>query len=300
MKVEIFHHQAVRDLAWALGSPPLMQLADTQVYWPTSRYYQQLYQQALPWLYEIDRHPEGLENQLDRQHDRRLGRYFETLWAYWLMHQKRYELVERNLQVVIDGKTLGEMDFILFDRQSRAFLHWELAIKFYLGRGDTFQMANWFGPACRDRLDKKVTHLQGRQSVLASTEPVRQWLAEKGIHIAASQVIMKGRLYYPLFMQPVRVMPRYSTTGHLYGVWMDWQDFCERANKDDLLTTGSREGWLASVSTDKNCKRMSVLQLIETLSRKDLRLPLHVNYSNNLFNKRKIFLVGQDWCNETT
>ena len=38
--------------------------------------------------------PSELEILLDSQKDRRLGKYFETLWFYWFSKNPRYEIIE--------------------------------------------------------------------------------------------------------------------------------------------------------------------------------------------------------------
>jgi len=196
-----FRHQCVRDLAWAIASPPLhsqvVSKAPQHCVWPTSQWYQQLYDESLPWLKKLDSDPSALEALIGKQRDRRLGKYFETLWFYWLKFSPRYEIVENNVQVIIDGETLGEIDFIVFDKITRQTIHWELAVKFYLGHGDTREMKNWHGLNLRDRLDIKVDHLLHKQSMISKDRRVKQWLHRHKIKIDQCAVILKGRLYYP-------------------------------------------------------------------------------------------------------
>jgi hypothetical protein len=128
-----FKHQSVRDLAWAISSPPLVLQPDQSCRWPDSRWYQCAYEESLPWFRKVDEDPSELEDMLDKQKDRRLGKVFETLWLYWFSHHPRYEVIENNLQIIVDGETLGEIDFIVFDKVSNQMVHWEVAVKFYLG-----------------------------------------------------------------------------------------------------------------------------------------------------------------------
>ena len=192
-----FRHQSVRDLAWAVSSAPLLSTDSYGCTWPQQQWYQQLYQQSFDWLKTVDDDPAELEALLGRQRDKRLGKYFETLWFYWLSHNPRYEVIANNLQIILEGKTLGEIDFILLDKDTGQTLHWELAVKFYLGTGDTRKMGNWFGPNTRDRLDIKVDHLMHKQSVITCNLEVQQWLQQQGIVIDQCAVVLKGRLYFP-------------------------------------------------------------------------------------------------------
>ena len=158
-----FKHQSVRDLAWAVSSPPLLSRISSACVWPDYQWYRQLNAEAQSWLTLVDADPAELDEMLAQQKDRRLGKYFETLWLYWLMRNERYQIIANNLQVIIDGRTLGEIDFIVFDKTTKQTMHWEMAIKFYLGMGDTREMCNWHGPNLRDRLDIKVQHLLQRR-----------------------------------------------------------------------------------------------------------------------------------------
>ena len=60
-----FNNQSVRDLAWAISSPPLVTNLSATCVWPGSEWFQQLYQESLPWLLTIDEHPAELEELLD-------------------------------------------------------------------------------------------------------------------------------------------------------------------------------------------------------------------------------------------
>lgn len=143
---EGFRHQIVRDLAWAIASPPLMILDDPGCRWYDDQWYQYQYSVSVPWLKALDRQPEQLQQRVDSLRDRRMGKYFETLWAFWLEQETRYEVIQQNLPLRGDGDTLGELDFLLLDKTTGKYLHWEMAVKFYLGVGDTRSQASWDGP----------------------------------------------------------------------------------------------------------------------------------------------------------
>ena len=191
-----FRNQAVRDLAWAISTPPIISSAVYPCRWPTSAWYQENYKDTLSWFRELDQDCSSLDSLLAQQKDRRLGKYFETLWFYWLSHHPRYDVLAHNLQIIIDGKTLGEIDFILFDKKNKKTLHWEMAVKFYLGIDDTRQMRNWHGPNLRDRLDLKVNHLLNKQSIVSKDNRIAEWLQKQGLVVDQCAVILKGRLYY--------------------------------------------------------------------------------------------------------
>ena len=192
-----YKHPAVRDLAWSLGSPPLLMRNDSAAHWPDPDWYEDILAGFHTHLLELDRSPGALLKQLARRHDRRLGACFERLWHYWLTHNPRYRLLAANLPVRAAGRTLGEFDLIVEDRDTGRTQHWEIALKFYLGQGDTADAANWWGPARRDRLDIKTRHLLHHQSRLSGLPQAQALLSARGLHIDETRVILKGRLFYP-------------------------------------------------------------------------------------------------------
>lgn len=299
-----FKHQSVRDLAWAISSPPLISQLSSNCIWPDKRWYQQLYEDALPWLNNVDHDPSELDELLARQKDRRLGKYFETLWLYWLKCNERYQIIEHNLQVIIDGRTLGEIDFIVFDKVERRTMHWEVAIKFYLGVGDTGEMSNWHGPNLRDRLDIKVQHLLHRQSRISNNQQVMQWLRHQGLVIDECAVILKGRLYYPsecfqhLDQQDpalFAISPSECCEELLYGCWFRESDFDRNFDSEQCFLPLINRGWLESISTGSVKKISTKNSIFENVSNNLVRYPLHVQLCNPCHSWDKVFIVGDDW-----
>ncbi len=213
-----YKNAEVRDLAWSLASPPLLQREDSGVRWPEDDWFEAIANQFHDGLAQLDADPQPLRAVLARRTDRRLGNYFEVLWRYWLDHNPRYRLLHANLPVHAGGKTLGEFDFIVEDQLTGEILHWELAVKFYLGSGDTGQPASWWGPGRRDRLDIKTGHLLHHQTQLSRHPEAQALLAEHGLRIDATWLIMKGRLFYPC--GETAAAPSGANPHHLRGFWV--------------------------------------------------------------------------------
>lgn len=180
---------AVRDLAWLLGSPPLLPApgpwpTDPGIDWPDDRYWQAQLALATPWLDALDRDPAALTDALAADRDHRLGRRAETLLACWLAwpDNPHYRLLARNLPIDREGRRFGEADFLVEHKPSGRLEHWELAVKFYLG----LEHDCWLGPGRRDRLDLKLARLATHQLRL----PLRPRPARR-------RCVLKGRLFRP-------------------------------------------------------------------------------------------------------
>ena len=300
-----FTQQSVRDLAWAISSPPLMSQISQQCVWPQRDWYRQLYIESLPWIKCLDNDSSELDELLAKQKDRRLGKYFETLWYFWLCNQSRYDIVENNVQINIDGETLGELDFILFDNKEKKTLHWELAVKFYLGVDDTREMYNWHGPNLRDRLDIKVEHLMHRQSVIGEDERVAQWLRQQGVHIDACAVVLKGRLYFPWLLNqkegPISTrLPSQCSEELSYGYWFKQCEFEEMFDDKQRFELLMNRGWLAKIPTDSTKVLYSKRDIYGALSKKVIRLPLHLKLCNPCRVGDRVFLVNDDWLHNNS
>lgn len=134
--------QAVRDLAFLLGSPsPWCDAADID---PARL----LGGQGWPQLLALDAAPQPLLDYLAAHPVRRLGFYAERLLAFWFDIAPHIEVVAANLAVRDGQHTVGEFDFLL--RVNGKPVHLEAASKFYLQLPEAG--GAWVGASLRDAL----------------------------------------------------------------------------------------------------------------------------------------------------
>lgn len=186
------HHNEVRDLAWAIGSPGLLPGLEQA---PDDGWYAALLQEYHPRLLELDRAPALLRRYCG--HCRRLGQYFETLWHFFLLDHPRFQVLGYNRQQVVAGRTLGAFDLLLWDSRYRRIEHWELAVKFYLITDMRAPQNSALGINPCDRLRRKLEHMQQHQLRLSHQPPVRRALMAEGLMPAHTRLVLKGRLFYP-------------------------------------------------------------------------------------------------------
>lgn len=299
-----FKHQSVRDLAWAISSPPIIAQPSGGCLWPQGQWFRQMYEEMLPWLNKLDQDPAELEELLAGQKDRRLGKHFETLWLYWLTYHPRYQVVENNVQLIIAGETLGELDLILFDKTTKKTMHWELAVKFYLGVEDTRDLRNWHGPNLNDHLEFKVHKLSDRQSLVSKDRRVAQWFKQQGLVIDECAVILKGRLYYPVasYQEAMAIQtdvllgsPAICAPEHLRGVWCTEQMFDAFFDESQSFLPLKNTGWMEKISTRSVKKFYSKDDIFENLSNELLRLPLQVQVINPRQSWDRVFIMAEKW-----
>ncbi len=272
-----------------------MSPSQTCCHWYDADWYTSLWRDSLTWLQTVDAQPQALQALLDNSRDRRLGHYFETLWAYYFMNSPRFSLLARNVQIMQDSRTLGELDFVVRDHVADKTLHIEMAVKFYLGLGDTRQQANWLGPGKKDRLDAKMRSLLQRQSVIATTQAAVERLAAMGVQVDACAVIVKGRLFYPADNAAQSAPPPLdSYPQHLRGRWLRWRDFvCEPGKWYAPLL---RSGWLAGQrrSEAAGFKEKDVMKRM--LDSGAWRLPLMLLVFVDEQEVERLFVMPDDWA----
>ena len=134
-----------------------------------------------------------LPGQMEYQGSRRLGLYYQWLWQQLIINHPHYDLVAEELPLTVDKQTLGAIDFLVQNRQTRQLEHWEVAIKFYLA----FEQS-WPGPNASDELDKKARHMLTRQLMLSSHPAYQTSLEPQYGKPAVRRLIMQGRLFYPV------------------------------------------------------------------------------------------------------
>lgn len=224
MKPALFYaHPLVRALAWLIGSPGLLTpAAGSHAGVVDDAWCARQLVASHSWLAAQDADPRPLENFIALRNVRRLGFLAEALLAFWLRSCGRFELLAENLVVREGGRTLGDFDLLLRDRDDGLAVHWELSVKFYLRLPAADGLTAYVGPAGRDTLAAKAHRVLTRQLGLAHTAAGRAALAKLGIEGVAARAFVKGWLFYPPGM-PAGAMPAGAIPGlnpaHRRGWW---------------------------------------------------------------------------------
>jgi hypothetical protein len=222
--MDLLHDHAVRDLAWVIGSPGLLDEA-----WAAyaGRVVDDAWCRAqlstcAQWLVGLDAEPRRLHDFIALRPTFRLGQYFESLVAFFLANLPDTQIIATNLQVQNAQRTLGEYDFLFRDADGN-ICHWETAVKFYLQAEPLSEQRAFIGLAVRDRLDIKLDRVFQHQLQLGYTPDGRAALPT-GVVLKKTQAFIKGYLFYPVtqagkYFIPVAPIPGVSVN-HLSGWWV--------------------------------------------------------------------------------
>ncbi|MGF1724167.1 DUF1853 family protein [Photobacterium nomapromontoriensis] len=142
------------------------------------------------WLEKFASHAVVPES-ITYQGNHRLGFFYQWLWQQLIIHHPHYELVAEEIQLHVDGKTVGAIDFLVTNSLTGQLEHWEVAIKFYLALGNS-----WPGPNAQDNLDKKAHRMLTHQLMLSHHSAYQQQLHHYYGQPAVKRLIMQGRLFF--------------------------------------------------------------------------------------------------------
>lgn len=149
---------------------------------------------------------------------RLLGLYVEELYHSLLEDLLGWRVVARNIPVHGEGRTIGEMDFLVENPATGRVEHHEIAIKFYLGYPEGSNV-HWYGPNPADRLDLKTQRMLSHQSQLSARPEALPRLHSLGIHEGPeSRVFMPGYLFYPVDQE--LNTPSQADPDHARGLWL--------------------------------------------------------------------------------
>ena len=189
------------DLKWVIGSPFLMITADSD----------QGEQAQCPEIAMRDFSAEGAGEYTEKYSGHRVGYYFESLIHYWLKHVRKLEILAQGFQIINEGRTLGELDFVFRDEMGRV-IHWEVAAKFYLYCEDReVKGSHYIGPNAQDTFELK------REKIFDKQLP----LSERAFpEVSFRQAFVKGRIFYHPEAKELESLPLGMMPDHLRGIWI--------------------------------------------------------------------------------
>jgi hypothetical protein len=287
---------AVRDLAWALLSPPLLSAPPCPQRHPLAGSLWADQPQCLErWLRALDEDDGLLRDWLAKLGSRRLGHYYERLWQFALGHAPGVELLAANLAIRDGGRTLGELDVVLRDRDG--VHHFELAIKLYLGPENAgHDPVAWLGPGCNDRLGSKLAHLAGHQLPMSAAAHSRDVLAQLGLEQVQAHIWLSGYLFYPWPEQAEP--PEGANPQHLRGRWVRRRDWAI-ANGERWQPL-QRHAWLAPARVEAGeCwtaeQFAAWLHMLEQQAPAQLLVRLEQDGWGAWQEVERVFLVADGW-----
>ena len=176
-----------KDLLWLLISPAL----ESQKIKKELKLFTSTYEILFKWYHTVKHKKINIPNK-----KLPLGRYAEHLLSFFIMENDRFELMEQNYQLNEKGISVGEVDFLIYDRLLLKNWHVEFALKYYL-KVSVNNETQFIGINTVDQMDQKINKLIHFQS--QQTNINRHLLPDYLQNIDfASKIVLKGALFYPI------------------------------------------------------------------------------------------------------
>lgn len=231
----------------------------------------------------------------------KVGLYFELLVEFLITHVLQGRMIERGQQVMENGRTVGEVDFIF--ELNASIWHLETAVKFYLFVPEGRALAERLvGPNSKDNFEAKMNRLFDHQLPLS-----RVAFPEVTKRVA----FVKGRIFYPHSISPSNAMSALMAgaadplnVSHEQGVWCraaDCKMFFSQVEIDSYVIR-KKPHWLANVHRTIDCADvLTCSQMTAYLAKHfhDSKRPLMISSlsetDGNLTEVRRIFVVDDSW-----
>jgi len=155
-----------------------------------------------------------------------LGKRVEHFFRLALQQSINYHLIAYNEQIFDDKITLGELDFIIFDRRDNRYIHVELVFKFYLYDSSIpEEIDRWIGPNRKDTLPFKLKKLKQKQFPLLYHTASQAILEKHNIPIEniSQEACYLAHLFLP-FSKP-KLIPKKVNSKCVAGYWIAISDF---------------------------------------------------------------------------
>lgn len=246
------------DLKWIFTSPPI--LAMSEDFFVGQKLLEQWYERDAALFAFWETHPEVLLEKF-KSGSPLLGKYFEDLWTFYFEQSTYFEVLLKQEQVVINGVTLGELDYVVKDVILDEVYHLEVALKYYMSTANSADKRTWIGPNQKDHLAKKEKRILGHQLKMIAHFPE----ILRAPNFKGSFAVLKGYLW-PFKNEKEVLYP--EGYGDHYRPCISWMHFADL--KRDLLVGEyyllEKLDWLLSRSYYKEYPPINREELLEVLT----------------------------------
>ena len=164
----------------------------------------------------------------------RLGKQIERIFSFLFKSSSNYSILKENIQIV-DGKiTIGELDFIIRNNETKEISHLEIVYKFYLYDEihSLIELEKWIGPNRKDSFIQKFDKLKSKQFPLLYKPITADVLNDFDSHNMRQQLCFMASLFVPFSMLD-KSIPTINNLA-IVGYWLTLIDFkitAKAANK---------------------------------------------------------------------
>ena len=177
----------------------------------------------------------------------RLGNRLERFFSFIIQESNQYELLAENIQISKNKITLGELDFLIYDKENKLVLHVELAGKLYLYDPTIKEeLARWIGPNRKDSLLKKTKKLREKQFPLLYSEQTKEALLNFNLPSLTikQQISYKARLFMPHSLKDTA--PSSVSKENIKGYYIGFDEFKSYKSKNYSYFIPEKQDWIVA------------------------------------------------------
>lgn len=195
---------------------------------------------------------EAIINDLEKmEHPRNsvLGKRMESFFEITINHSERYDLIDSNIQIIENKQTLGEIDFLLYDKLQSRPLHVELVYKLYVYDEQLSPEINrWIGPNRKDSFSEKLEKLKNRQFPILYKPETLRYLDKLGLapQEIEQQLCFKAKLFTASDSPLQKAETNIINPDCFNGEWYRFSEFEKLGWQENLFLSPQKRYWSTS------------------------------------------------------
>lgn len=219
---------------------------------------------------------------LDIPNNLNLGRRIEYFFKFYIEQSKSFDLIKSNIQIIDKKETLGELDFLIYDKKVDKYIHIEHIYKYYLyDTSFSNEIDRYIGPNRNDTLVKKLKKLKDKQLPLLYKNESQKYLEDIDIESIKQKVCFKGNIYVPIELQDKNIPIVKNSC--IKGFYINREEFLKQKSfREYTYFLPHRNDWVSDSDTNNTWKPFD--EVIEEI---DLYLSLEKSPLVWLYDKKK-------------
>lgn len=216
----------------------------------------------------------------------RLGHLAEKVVSKLIKTSTNYNVLYENIQLIEEGKTIGEIDFIISEKETKQIIHLELAYKFYLfdPNYSSLEINNWIGPNRNDSLTQKLEKIKTKQFPLLHHKAAQEKFKDINIKEASQKLCLLVSLYIP-YTYKAEFTPVFQKA--IKGYYVNAEKFTDFDHSEKKYCLPSKKKWGIDPSHNEDWMSFKEIEqeMNSSISEKQSRLcwEKHNNSYSQLF-----------------